>query len=154
MEVTSCISGSSGAFLSERYDAVFMSPPWGGKTQMASFKLLETPLIVDLFRHAWSFSDVVAIYLPKSVTVEELLQLPGEDVMFDQLQVERLTYGGKPKTTVAIYRRGQGLLPSAYSIPTGLKTSKVADLVWRLMDFEGWLGRLLGNLRTRLRYVK
>lgn len=133
-------------------DAVFMSPPWGGKAQMASFKLIEKPLIVDLFRHAWSFSDVVAIYLPKSVTVEELLELPAD--RFDQLQVERLLYNGKSKALVAIYRRGQGLLPSVSSIPLVLRRSPASDLLWRSLNFNGWLERLAGTLRTRLRYIQ
>jgi predicted RNA methylase len=138
-------------FSGSRFDCVFLSPPWGGKTQMTSFKLLEKQLIVDLFQRACEFADVVAIYLPKSVTIDELVQLAPKSSSFQQLQVERLHFAGKLKATLAIFRRGSSLLPARTDLPLLLTSrSPSTELFWASFRRLGLLGPLTTNFRQQL----
>ena len=124
--------------------AVFISPPWGGKTSNKThFNLMGNSLLRDLTQAALHLKPrILTLYLPKSVFLSEIAEL-GKDLGFDDARVDILKVGEDAKATVVHFLREK------LTLRMPLLLQKTAAAAVCRAGVPGILGKFLSSISFR-----
>lgn len=86
-------------------DAIICSPPWGGPAYLTGVYDVTsmTPDFVKLLRHCASFTKNLALLMPRSVAVDQLVDTARQAGIYDGVELELNFVARKAKTATVYY---------------------------------------------------